>query len=955
MGKKCSRGGLRPGVFKSSPKADYKGEIHYRSIPEKAVSSSGDQGHVGKKGNRGHRRRVSRLLLNLLLSLQKRWGVPTHPESAAVKQVSVLPQVQDGDERLNSRTCFERGLVGQSGPKGCVLPRSSLATTQAIPKICLRRPGVSVPSSAIRPFLRPEGVHKSARTLGGSYTSQRNSVSTLFRRLSFNSKVQRGFRDSCSRSHVYPRRSRLHYKPYKVSLGSDPRSSVFRNETSNRSGGSVSNARPDSRYSQMCQEVPSEPLRVSQIVSTVVGIDGGLPVGGTQCPASHAPSPNVSTHTLESILSKPVTQDSSIQSAGQVFEELERPSFAGEGCVASTSGSHDYSYHRCLDQGLGRALSRPQGPGSLVRTTESTSHQSSRDAGSSVCLPSISESSPREISPVTNRQYLSSPVRKQGGGYKISGSLHSSPQVSHLVPISPDCGDGSSSGRNKKLPSRLPVPTFRLPDRVGTRPLGRLTSVPSLGGTVDGSVCNFSQHSDSSLLQLAPRPTSVLDRRSVHAMEVDLRLRVSSIGINTEGRSKSPERAGRADPYRSQLAQPVLVSTATQSLSGPPTPVAFVPRVVDPAGGNIAPLQSSRLVPGSMEDKRRFLVAQGLSPEVAQTIIASRAPGTYRGYESRWKNFATWCRRKGFNPFDTTVAQILDYLQHCLTTLKLKHSTIRGRVFAIALFHRQFPLEKLSRHEWVKAFIKGAKRLCPKQTDILPAWSLQWVLQALRGAPFEPWSPESLHLLSWKVAFLLAVTTAKRLGELQALSSHKKFTILSEQGVRLRLNPSFIPKVNKVEYRELETLLVPFCPPRRGAETHSTHYRICPVRAIRLYLQATADFRRTDQLFVCYSGPRRGYAASKITIARWIRSCIQHAYKAIGKPLPTGLKAHQTRSVAASWAQFNGSSIADICKTATWSDGCTFARFYQLNLAGNTATARFANNVLQTVLDGSAQ
>ena len=118
---------------------------------------------------------------------------------------------------------------------------------------------------------------------------------------------------------------------------------------------------------------------------------------------------------------------------------------------------------------------------------------------------------------------------------------------------------------------------------------------------------------------------------------------------------------------------------------------------------------------------------------------------------------------------------------------------------------------------------------------------------------------------------------------------------------------------------------------------------------------ATRSFRKTDQFFVCYGGPRKGLAASKMTIARWIRTCIERVYKTLDDTLPSGLKAHQTRSVAASWARFNGASISDICKTATWSDRCTFARHYQLNLAGRSATASFANSVLQTVLDDRAK
>jgi len=259
-------------------------------------------------------------------------------------------------------------------------------------------------------------------------------------------------------------------------------------------------------------------------------------------------------------------------------------------------------------------------------------------------------------------------------------------------------------------------------------------------------------------------------------------------------------------------------------------------------------------------------------------------------------------------------------------------------------------LDRLSKHDWVKAFIKGAKRLCPSLKSILPVWDLQLVLQSLQSAPFEPLVSGTLARLSWKVAFLLAVTTAKRIGELQALSVSDRFLTISPAGVRLRLNPSFIPKVNSVDNREMETFLVPFCP-RRNPESRCTLYTLCPCRAIQIYVQLTKHFRRTDQFFVCHTGHRKGQAASKMTIARWIRTCIEQAYKVQDKDLPSGLKAHQARSVAASWAQFNGTSITDICKTATWSDGCTFARHYQLNLAGQSATARFANSVLQTVLD----
>ena len=52
-----------------------------------------------------------------------------------------------------------------------------------------------------------------------------------------------------------------------------------------------------------------------------------------------------------------------------------------------------------------------------------------------------------------------------------------------------------------------------------------------------------------------------------------------------------------------------------------------------------------------------------------------------------------------------------------------------------------------------------------------PAWDLSKVLQYLVTSAFEPLSQASFRALTLKTLFLLALATAKRVGELQALSS----------------------------------------------------------------------------------------------------------------------------------------------------------------------------------------
>ena len=54
------------------------------------------------------------------------------------------------------------------------------------------------------------------------------------------------------------------------------------------------------------------------------------------------------------------------------------------------------------------------------------------------------------------------------------------------------------------------------------------------------------------------------------------------------------------------------------------------------------------------------------------------------------------------------------------------------------------------------------------------------------------------------------------------------------------------------------------------SQSRNTLFMCCEALAVDEYVQATKAFRKTDQLLVCYSGPRKGQAASKMTISRWL-------------------------------------------------------------------------------------
>ena len=118
----------------------------------------------------------------------------------------------------------------------------------------------------------------------------------------------------------------------------------------------------------------------------------------------------------------------------------------------------------------------------------------------------------------------------------------------------------------------------------------------------------------------------------------------------------------------------------------------------------------------------------------------------------------------------------------------------------------------------------------------VPPWDLSRVLSFLSGAPFEPLSSCSLRDLSRKVLFVVALTTARRVGELQALSA-----VVSESGADLFL--SYLPEFRAKAESEARPLPRSFCVRSLTDFVGDLpeELLLCPVRALRFYLSRTAS------------------------------------------------------------------------------------------------------------------
>ncbi|KAK9957703.1 hypothetical protein ABG768_011926 [Culter alburnus] len=379
---------------------------------------------------------------------------------------------------------------------------------------------------------------------------------------------------------------------------------------------------------------------------------------------------------------------------------------------------------------------------------------------------------------------------------------------------------------------------------------------------------------------------------------------------------------------------------------GPSVPIRRLPNGASPQTGppvtsgrsdNTSPPRTMETM-GLASEGARFVDA-GLPTEVVETILNSRAPATRKLYSYKWNLFSAWCRRINVDPVHASVSHVLTFLQEKFSE-GLSPSTLKVYVAAISAFH--ISLEgglSVGRDPLVTRFLRGTLRLRPPVRTRVPAWDLAVVLQGLAEAPFEPLEEAPERFLTLKTIFLLAITSLKRIGDLQALSVAPSYLEFAPGMVKAFLHPrpGYVPKVPT--HVPGPIVLQAFYPPPFKSLDQERLNLLCPVRALDTYVHRAALWRKTDQLFVCYGSPKKGGPASKQRMSKWVVEAITLAYDAAGQPSPLNVRAHSTRGMAASKALMSGVPIGDICDAAGWSCQHTFVRFYNLDVSSTPGSS----------------
>ncbi len=185
---------------------------------------------------------------------------------------------------------------------------------------------------------------------------------------------------------------------------------------------------------------------------------------------------------------------------------------------------------------------------------------------------------------------------------------------------------------------------------------------------------------------------------------------------------------------------------------------------------------------------------------------------------------------------------------------------------------------------------------------------------ALKEEPFEPLQSVEPKFLSLKTVLLTALASVKRVGDLQAFSVDDSCLEFgpADSHVVLRPRPGYVPKVPTTPFRDQVVNLQAL--PREEADPAIA--LLCPVRALRIYVDRTQSFRTSDPALCLLRRTAEGKGCLQQRLAHWIVEAIVLAYQARHLPCPLGVRAHSTRGVASSWALARGASIADICRAA---------------------------------------
>ena len=318
----------------------------------------------------------------------------------------------------------------------------------------------------------------------------------------------------------------------------------------------------------------------------------------------------------------------------------------------------------------------------------------------------------------------------------------------------------------------------------------------------------------------------------------------------------------------------------------------------------------------------------GYDDATLRQLSRSRLTSSNATYESRWRLFAAYCADHGVDPFRASPAQISNFLTHIAATRHASVSTLAGYRTAIGHVVRLVTGFDPGSDALLSQLMKSFRRTQPVTAMRVPEWDVTLVLNTLLSSDCHN-SMLSLHTLTAKTVFLVALASGERRHALAALASPPVF---SSESVTLRFLQDFIPKSYflRTNLSRIGPLTIPACPSRLR--------QVCPVATLRAYVDCVAPLRRATQtsLFIPHNVANPNNVSVQ-AIGRYLVHLIRFCYAASAAALPA-CRAHDVRKVAAALRALTSVSLDAVLDAGQWSSPNTFLQYYNVQLRRSTQT-----------------
>ena len=561
----------------------------------------------------------------------------------------------------------------------------------------------------------------------------------------------------------------------------------------------------------------------------------------------------------------------------------------------------------------------------VVRAGEPLAHQQFRITSRVERPESSTTSSMQQDHSNSGRQYHSTGLYSETRGHQVVGAVLPDKRNTELDRGEEYSSDSTVHQWGQEFNSRCPEPKkSNNSNRMDAKLRGMPTVVEDLGPTISRSFRNKVEQQAPELHVASPRRTGSGHRRHVAVLVQHGRLCVPSVRHDTSGYQQiQANRAVQNDVGSPMVATTGVVSRSPGIGSGHTKSIATQTRSAESTSGEA----STPRPPHSSSDRLatvvRFGRAKNLSEEVSRQIFGARKASTNRLYQYRWSIYFKWCQDHKYSASRPSVNSLCEFFIYLKKVKKYATDSIRGfrSMLHTVLRHIDFNIRD---NQDIADVIRSFQIQDPVGRKEVVPWNLDVVLRFLCTSRFEPINESSLVELTKKTLFLVTLALAKRVSEIQALSSSVGF---SPEGALLSLVLGFRAK-NDFKCKALpRNFLIKDLSTLVGQEEE---VKLCPVRALRVYLERTKQLRSASnkRLFISPRDPSK--PSSKNGISYLIKHLIKEAHRVLQPDLFPLLKVkpHEVRAVATSVSFEKNMSLETVMETAQWRCHSVFASHY---------------------------